>query len=217
MAGLMEKDFRILLQRKQAFLVFLVIAVLLSVTQGGAGVVGYLPFISAMLAVSTISYDEFDNGYPFLFTLPITRKSYVAEKYIFCFLTVFCSWIFSVILYVVIDKLQGGETPVSEMLFVSILLLLIAVVLMDVMVAVQLKYGSERSRVVIIAIFGICFLAIYALAKLLEKAGVETAAVFGYMERISATGIVLLLLAAGIVATFISVLFSIAVMEKKTF
>lgn len=217
MAGLMEKDFRILLQRKQAFLVFLVIAVLLSVTQGGAGVVGYLPFISAMLAVSTISYDEFDNGYPFLFTLPITRKSYVAEKYIFCFLTVFCSWIFSVILYVVIDKLQGGEMPVSEMLFVSILLLLIAVVLMDVMVAVQLKYGSERSRVVIIAIFGICFLAIYALAKLLEKAGVKTAAVFGYMERISATGIVLLLLAVGIVATFISVLFSIAVMEKKTF
>lgn len=217
MAGLMEKDFRILLQRKQAFLVFLVIAVLLSVTQGGAGVVGYLPFISAMLAVSTISYDEFDNGYPFLFTLPITRKSYVAEKYIFCFFTVFCSWIFSVILYVVIDKLQGGETPVSEMLFVSILLLLIAIVLMDVMVAVQLKYGSERSRVVIIAIFGICFLAIYALAKLLEKAGVETAAVFGYMERISATGIVLLLLAVGIVATFISVLFSIAVMEKKTF
>lgn len=217
MAGLMEKDFRILLQRKQAFLVFLVIAVLLSVTQGGAGVVGYLPFISAMLAVSTISYDEFDNGYPFLFTLPITRKSYVAEKYIFCFLTVFCSWIFSVILYVAIDKLQGGETPVSEMLFVSILLLLIAVVLMDVMVAVQLKYGAERSRVVIIAIFGICFLAIYALAKLLEKAGVETAAVFGYMERISATGILLLLLAAGIVATFISVLFSIAVMEKKTF
>ena len=217
MAGLMEKDFRILLQRKQAFLVFLVIAVLLSVTQGGAGVVGYLPFISAMLAVSTISYDEFDNGYPFLFTLPITRKSYVAEKYIFCFLTVFCSWIFSVILYVVIDKLQGGEMPVSEMLFVSILLLLIAVVLMDVMVAVQLKYGSERSRVVIIAIFGICFLAIYALAKLLEKAGVKTAAVFGYMERISATGIVLLLLAVGSVATFISVLFSIAVMEKKTF
>ena len=125
--------------------------------------------------------------------------------------------IFSVILYVVIDRFQGGKTPISEMLFVSILLLLIAVILMDVMVAVQLKYGAERSRVVIIAIFGICFLAIYALAKLLEKAGVETAAVFGYMERISATGIVLLLLAAGIVATFISVLISIAVMEKKTF
>ena len=217
MAGLMEKDFRILLQRKQAFLVFLVIAILLSVTQGGAGVVGYLPFISAMLAVSTISYDEFDNGYPFLFTLPITRKSYVAEKYIFCFLTVFCSWIFSVILYVVIDKLQGGETPVSEMLSVSILLLLIAVVLMDVMVAVQLKYGSERSRVVIIAIFGICFLAIYALAKLLEKAGVETAAAFRYLERISAVELVLLLLVAGIAATVISVMVSISVMEKKTF
>lgn len=217
MAGLMEKDFRILLQRKQAFLVFLVIAVLLSVTQGGAGVVGYLPFISAMLAVSTISYDEFDNGYPFLLTLPITRKSYVAEKYLFCFLTVFCSWIFSVILYVVIDRFQGGKTPISEMLFVSILLLLIAVILMDVMVAVQLKYGSERSRVVIIAIFGICFLVIYALAKLLEKTGVETAVVLENIDRIPNAGIVLIVLGVGIVATLISVMISIAVMEKKTF
>ena len=33
--------------------------------------------------MSSISYDEFDNGNAFLFSLPITRKDYVLEKYIF--------------------------------------------------------------------------------------------------------------------------------------
>lgn len=36
MAGLMEKDFRILMQRRQSLLIFVVIAVFLSVMQGAA-------------------------------------------------------------------------------------------------------------------------------------------------------------------------------------
>lgn len=39
--------------------------------------------ICSMFSLSTISYDEFDNGNAFLFSLPITRKGYVIEKYIF--------------------------------------------------------------------------------------------------------------------------------------
>ncbi len=93
MNGLMEKDLRILLQRKQVFLIFIVLAVFLCMTQGSVFVVGYLPLISVMLAVGTISYDEFDNGYPFLMTLPITRKTDAAEKYLFCLFTVLGAWI----------------------------------------------------------------------------------------------------------------------------
>ena len=47
--------------------------------------VGYVTFIFTLFTVSTISYDEYDNGYPFLFTLPITRRQYVNEKYVVCF------------------------------------------------------------------------------------------------------------------------------------
>ena len=42
---------------------------------------GFLSFIVSLFTVSTISYDDFDNGNAFLFTLPITRNHYVSEKY----------------------------------------------------------------------------------------------------------------------------------------
>ena len=38
--------------------------------------------VTAIFAITTISYDEFDNGLAFLMTLPVTRKQYVAEKYL---------------------------------------------------------------------------------------------------------------------------------------
>ena len=44
---------------------------------------GYISIVFAMFAISTISYDEYDNGNAFLFTLPFSRKEYVLSKYVF--------------------------------------------------------------------------------------------------------------------------------------
>ncbi len=43
-------------------------------------IVGYCTMFGMLFTVNTISYDEFDHGYLFLFTLPVTRKDYVLEK-----------------------------------------------------------------------------------------------------------------------------------------
>ena len=215
MAGLMEKEFRILMQRRQSLLIFVVIAVFLSVMQGGAFIVGYLPFISVTLAVSTISYDEFDNGYPFLLTLPITRKSYVVEKYLFGLLTILCAWIPAVVLCCIIDGAKGVGTPVSETIFMSVAMLLVPVILMNLMIPLQLKYGSERSRVVILAVMGILAIAIYAVVKLVQAIGMNTTAVWADIEQISNEMIVLVFVAAGILATLISMMISNRIMENK--
>ncbi|MGN0367798.1 MAG: ABC-2 transporter permease, partial [Wujia sp.] len=79
MAGLIEKDIRILLRRKQALFLFFALAVVLGYTQGGTFILGYLPLLIMLLAMGTIAYDELDNGYTFLFTLPIDVKTYVRE------------------------------------------------------------------------------------------------------------------------------------------
>ena len=46
----------------------------------GAGLLG-------ILGLSTLAYDERDNGFPFLFSLPVDIKTYVGEKYLFCVMT----------------------------------------------------------------------------------------------------------------------------------
>ena len=82
MRGLLEKDIRLLMHSKQKFLCFIAIAIVLGVTQKNTFMLGYSTFLIAALLVSTLSYDELDHGFTFLFTLPIDRKMYVREKYL---------------------------------------------------------------------------------------------------------------------------------------
>ena len=80
----MRKDLCLLLQRSRAMIIMVGVGVIIGFSTDGGFLIGYLTMISAILSIGTISYDEFDNGYPFLLTLPVTRKSYVMAKYLFC-------------------------------------------------------------------------------------------------------------------------------------
>lgn len=217
MSGLMEKDLRILLQRKNTLLVFLVIAVILSVTQGSSFIVGYLTFISVMLATSTISYDEFDNGYPFLLTLPITRKIYVIEKYLICLLAVVISWVLAVVLWFAAEGVLGNPILVKDTLIVSVAMLPVPFFFMDIMLPVQLKYGSERGRLVLIAIIGICSIIGYGIIKLLKNVGIEEQELLERISGIPDYLLGLILLGVTVFITCISFVISNRVMEKKEF
>ena len=88
MKGLLIKDFKLMMMQKNFFLSIIAIAVVLTVfVKNPSFIIGYLTFIGSVFTLSTISYDEFDNGNAFLFSLPITRKLYALEKYVFGFLT----------------------------------------------------------------------------------------------------------------------------------
>lgn len=217
MSGLMEKDIRILLQRKQTLVVFLVIAVVLSVTQGSYFIVGYLTFISVMLAISTISYDEFDNGYPFLLTLPITRKTYVIEKYIISLLAVVTSWVLAVALCFAADGILGNPIIVKDTLIVSVAMLPVPFFFMDIMLPVQIKFGAERGRLVFVAVLGICTIVVYGGMKLLKIVGIEQQDLMEKISNAPDIAVILILLGGTVLLTWISFVISNHIMEKKEF
>ena len=75
MKGLLTKDFRILAGQKRYFTIIILIALIfLCSGQPAQIIVGYCTMFGMLFTVNTISYDEFDHGYLFLFTLPVTRK-----------------------------------------------------------------------------------------------------------------------------------------------
>ena len=81
MKGLLTKDFRILAGQKRYFtIIILIAAIFLCSGQPAQIIVGYCTMFGMLFTVNTISYDEFDHGYLFLFTLPVTRKDYVLEN-----------------------------------------------------------------------------------------------------------------------------------------
>ena len=102
MRGLLEKDIRLLMHSKQTFVCFIALAVVLGVAQKSTFMLGYLAFFISAILVSTLSYDEMDHGFAFLFTLPINRKIYVREKYVFCMGGAVIVWSLTMMLYVMI-------------------------------------------------------------------------------------------------------------------
>ena len=83
MKGLLIKDFKLMKMQKNFFLMMIAIVIAISFFQNEISFpLGFLPFVISLFSLSTISYDEFDNGNAFLFSLPISRKDYVKEKYL---------------------------------------------------------------------------------------------------------------------------------------
>ncbi len=72
MKGLLIKDFRLMKTQIRMFLIFIAIAVAMAISADDTSfMIGFITFVFSLFTLSTISYDEFDNGNAFLFTLPI--------------------------------------------------------------------------------------------------------------------------------------------------
>lgn len=84
--------------------------------------------LTIIVIVGTISYDEYDNGYRFLMTLPIDAKMYVLEKYIFFIAGTITSWVEAFIIYFGIMIVKNQTISISgegEVMFVSLIVMLL--------------------------------------------------------------------------------------------
>lgn len=217
MTGLMVKDLRIVLKNKQNLILFVIIALAISFTTDSSFIICYLTFMGVMLAIGTISYDEFDNGYPFLMTLPITRRNYVIGKYILCVCVILIAWILALALCFVSDMILENPVSVKDTLMMALAMLPIPVLATDVMLPLQLKYGAERSRLVIFTIAGIGAIVGYGILKLSEDARLDFGRLMERLSSISDAVACLILIGIGIVVTLISMAASNAIMKKKEF
>ena len=153
MLGMMRKDLCLLLQRSRAMLMMAGVGIIIGFSTDGSFMIGYLTMISAILTIGTISYDEFDNGYLFLLTLPVTRRSYVTAKYIFCFLGDLVGWAAASVIYAGCCLAKGAGLGM-EQLAAALVFLPVVGLMSAVMLPLQLKYGAEKSRLALAVLFG---------------------------------------------------------------
>lgn len=217
MSGLLTKDVCLVLQRKQGMVLFLAIAVLMSFTMEGSFTFGYTMFFLMILAVSTISYDEFDNGYCFLMTLPITRKIYVVEKYVFCALTACVGWFFSALICIVVGMFRQVEMITMDTIVSMIVMLPVVLTLMAIMIPIQLKYGSEKSRVVLIAVMGVGGMILLGMGKMMHALGMPMDDVFQKMKSVSDEQLLGVFFIIAIACCAISGIVSLHIMNGKEF
>ena len=83
MKGLYIKDFKLMMNQKMFFIVIAAMAIFFAVTQTNIFLlISYATFIAAMFVISSISYDEFNNGNAF--SLYFTSdKNWICQRKIF--------------------------------------------------------------------------------------------------------------------------------------
>ena len=217
MKGLFVKDIELMKQQKQFFILVVVMGVILNLA-GGSGSVsfatGYFTIVTAIFAITTISYDEFDNGLAFLMTLPVTRKQYVAEKYLLGAGLTAAAWGIATITGVIckgVAELQGclSETIIGSLIDIPLALLMLAVSL-----PLVIHFGAEKGRYIAMVMWAIIFAVVYILIKTM---GLSADAVDAWLNGLN-WGMVL-----GGVALFTVIVYmgsywgGVRLMEKKEF
>ncbi len=211
MKGLLMKDFRILYQQKKTMLIMLFVGVAMIMTiQDRSYIVGYLTLMASSLTMGTISYDEFDNGYAFLFTLPITRKEYAISKYVLNLLMCTVVW---TVANLAIMLVENGSYNIVDIVS-AVILLMVALVMQSVMIPLQLKFGAEKSRIVLFMIIGVFAVGGIIIEKFSNYLPSPQSAL-SWLESLGYMGFLGIVLAICMVVLTVSACISCKIMEKK--
>lgn len=217
MKGMLTKDIRLMLQQKKFFIFLIFIAIFINYGSDDYFIIGYLTFVCSIFTLSTMSYDEYDNCYPFLMTLPIDRKSYVKEKYLFGLLLGGAAWILGVIICLGSHIVGIKDLAFTEFFLMAIIYIPIFMILLSITIPFQLKFGGEKSRLVMLGTVGVVFLVVYFLIKLAENIGIDMNTIGNTLSAVHIGFIDLALILVAIVGLVISYMISSAIMEKKDF
>ena len=222
MKGLLIKDFKLLKNQKNFFILVFVMAVFLTITNGAGSspatfVLPYVGFVCSFFVLSTISYDEYDNGNAFLFTLPFDRKIYVAEKYIFGVVTGGAGLLLILAFILIYTDGMTGAEQTGETLFTAGVSAALLLFFLAVMIPFQLKFGPEKGRIAMIIVFLGIFAAVYGLAKVVNIGNMDLSGLIQTADAMGPAGVALVFLAVSLLVLAASMTISIRIMEKKEF
>ncbi len=176
MAGLLEKDFRLIFSRWQTLIVFLICAIVIGNSMDGTFIIGYLSMLGMVLLVGTASYDELDNGMAFLFTLPVSRKTYVREKYIFCVVGTVLFWAIGMLFYFGSTFFKTGEIPfILEDIIGGLFFIPIFILGLCILLPIELILGSQKSRVGLVVFMGAIFATVFLSRSIFGDDALDTA------------------------------------------
>ena len=206
MAGLIEKDIRLMRCNKQAVIILLIIGVVI--------ILGWLPFAISILLINTVTYDELDKGYGFLMTLPIDAEMYVREKYIFCLTGGTVSWLVAAGLYIILEMRQQMPIDMTSQIPMVLVFLPVTALLIALLIPLQLVSGVEKSRVVISGVCGVMGASVIAFAELVKT---NVLSAFSFLNQMNGWILAGIAVVVTVLLILLSYAISVRIMERKEF
>lgn len=192
MKGLLMNEF---ISMRRLIALYVAIAVVYHIMgvfgSGMSGTQIFVIFFSAMLVIYSFSVEEKSDWTGYVNVLPVSRRQIVLSKYLMAVICVGISAGAGLLLRIFVNV--KAHVWVGTGLWITAAAVLTASVFIAVIVPVLVKFGSEKSRIILILIFLIPFFT----ALLIEKGGIRfefTEEAFVKLLPFIAIGVVVLLM-----------------------
>lgn len=218
MKGLLIKDICLLKKQSNFFgLICVIAAIMLFANSDPQFVVCYLTTIFSLFTLSTFSYDEFDNGTAFLFTLPVSRKKYVTEKFLFGFILCLSTWCVTTIVAAIVTYVKNPNMVIGSWILTVAIYLILALVVLAITIPLQLKFGAEKSRIALFGVVGVAVLLVLGISKLTDVLGLDFGAILENLSTVGMAGLTGIAFVISAIIIVVSYITSIKIIEKKEY
>lgn len=200
MKGLLIKDWKTLLKQMKVMLVIVVVFACIP----GTYMAAFALFYAAMLPITALAYDERAKWDELAATMPYTAKAIVGSKYVLGLTLVLPVLALSMLSRLIIHSMPIVSEETMSLLITAEL----SLILMAIDLPFMFHFGVEKGRLIYILLTCVFIVAGVNYAGKLADAvnGIETAMV---------STVPLLLLAAAVIALFISYLISVRVYRAR--
>ena len=162
MKALFIQDIRYMLTQKSFLFLIALVGIVLALTQNDnyIFVIGYLGFMGMITGMMSVTMDDQSNGLTFLFSLPIDRRVYVREKYVFIVLMGVLFGSVATALCLLFRVFADYKAPLDEILATAFGTFFVMLLFVAIMLPLQLKFGAERARLASLIAIGFFFAAV---------------------------------------------------------
>lgn len=217
MRGLLVKDFEMVAQQKQFFIIWVAIAVMFNLQEASFSAVWYLTFASIFLVIWSVSSDDTGGCFSFWLTLPISRSTYVKEKYAFAALLGTIAWCIGMAIDLIFQQIHNASMNLPEVLMNAMLCLAMFAIILAGAIPAVLKFGSEKGRMALMALCGGFAAVIFVLLTVVKRIGIDVNILIASLNNLHIGIILLLLLLFTGAVCALSIRVSCKIMEKREF
>lgn len=217
MTGLIIKDIINMKKNIKFMSVFTLIYVVMSFTMESSSYFSSMfTLIFAMLTLSSYSLDELAKWDGYALTMPISKENVVQGKYLLMLLLAISSFAINTIVITLMNTILKAE-KVTSGVEVGAIGAAIVILFYSISIPIITKFGVEKSRFIIVAIYMLPFLAGTGIFKLLKERYPEPPKTLVRMVTFLMDNIYFIVPAFLLVALSISYLISIRIYQKKEF
>ena len=218
--GLLEKDFRLFFRQGSNLFLMLAFMALFFILKGKTGatfIAIYIPSVMAVYSGNMISYDENEHGYTYLFSLPVNKKIYVREKYMFSFIMTVFGWGIGVICAGIAVFIKPGEVFDLEMLAMELITIFVFQAIAGIVIAIRLRFVGEKGRFALPIAVLIVFASCYIIGSFVTANSGLKESISYMIGETGDFGIAIALIVLSLIVWFASYKYSMRVMKKKEF